>query len=215
MAGGAAESDESMAMTSMHIARAHDGDDTSSAWLVARFSPFLELQAGYRLGENLRRLIGPGDLVNEVWLATLPRLGDLIPRDGRWTPVLLKFLATVLLNKVNKMLTRQARERSRRRDLTGEGTGVEPLDRFPSPVTSVAREAERDEVGLLVRGALQELDPQEQEILVLFGIEQLPNQDIARRLGVKPSTASMRYRRALDKLKRVLPRSLLDELPAG
>ena len=110
--------------TSVHIARAHDGDEASRAWIVARFSPFLLMQARYRLHGGLRRICTPEDIVDEVWLVTLPRLGDLRPRDGTWKPVLLKFLGTTLLNQVNTLLTRHLRERSR----TAQPS--EPVQRF-------------------------------------------------------------------------------------
>ena len=112
--------------TSIHIARAHDGDEGSRAWLVARFTPLLEVQAGYRLQGDLRRLCDPEELVDEVWLVTLPRLGDLRPRDGHWKPVLLKFLATTLLNKVNSMMMRHLRERARRVEPGGEADDAAP-----------------------------------------------------------------------------------------
>ena len=38
------------------------------------------------------------DLVQEVWAVALPRLKDLVPRDDRLTPVLVRFLSQTLLN---------------------------------------------------------------------------------------------------------------------
>lgn len=204
--------------TSMHIARAHDGDEVSRAWIVARFSPFLLMQARYRLQRVPHPLCSAEDLVDEVWLATLPRFGDLRPRGDTWKPVLMKFLGTTLLNKVNTLLMRQVREGNRRAWLSagsGSSAGGDPLDRLPSPWTTVVSRAVRDEVGQLVRDALEELAPAEREILVLRGIEQVHNQDAARLLGLEPSAATKRYRRALAKLEGRLPRSVLDELPGA
>ena len=73
--------------------------------------------------------------------------------------------------------------------------------------------AARHEVGQVVRETLEGLDQSEREILVLRGIEQVSNQEVSRRLGLQPSTATMRYQRALAKLEKRLPRSVVAELP--
>lgn len=73
--------------TSIHVRRAHAGERESLAWLITRFSSLLRLQASYRLRGTLRRIYDPDDLVDDVWVAVLPRLGDLEERGGRMTPV--------------------------------------------------------------------------------------------------------------------------------
>src|SRR5262245_47363366 len=88
-------------LTSFHVQRAESGDAESLDWIVRRLSPLLLAQADFRLGPRLRRLHDPEDLVSTVWAITLPRLGELGAREGRKTPVLLSFLTTTLLNRVN------------------------------------------------------------------------------------------------------------------
>ena len=85
------------------------GEQASLAWVVAHFTPFLRLQAGYRIQGGMRRHHDPDDIVDEVWMIVLPRLAELQERDGHCTPVLMKFLATTLLHRVNNHLTRYLR----------------------------------------------------------------------------------------------------------
>jgi RNA polymerase sigma factor (sigma-70 family) len=200
--------------TSRHIRGAIRGNDTSLAWVVARFSPFLRAQAEYRLKAPLRRFLDPEDLVQDVWLVTLPRLVDLVPRNERFTPVLLKFLSTTLLRKVNDALTHHLA--GPRRVASGEpstapGTRVNQL---PASVTDALGRLQRDDTVRAMEEALCQLKPHEREVLILRGIEQVPNRRVARLLGLEPSTVAMRYCRALLALRRRMPDSLFDELPA-
>ena len=96
------------AVTTIHVQRAKHGDEASLDWVVRRFTPLLLAQARYRLGASLRTHYDPEDLVSEVWAIALPRLPDLTVRDGRATPVLVKFLATTLLFRVNSLMRKLA-----------------------------------------------------------------------------------------------------------
>jgi len=207
--------EEEDGLTSYHIRRAGAGDEASLAWIVARFTPFLRTQADYRLRGPLRRFCEPADVVDEVWAAVLPRLADIRSRNEHWTPVLLRFLSTTLLHKVNHLLTQYARSTkiaggSSRSAVSGRGV----LERLPDKVTSVLTHAMRDEACKLLRDAIERLEPHEREILVLRGIEQLPHAEIASFLGEAVGAVTMCYHRTLEKLRASLAGSILDELPA-
>jgi RNA polymerase sigma-70 factor (ECF subfamily) len=196
-------------LTSIHIRGARDGDGASRDWIVARFTPLVRAQAEYRLAGPLKRLYDADDLVNEVWIVVLPKLSSLEARDGRWTPVLLRYMSTTLLHKVNglfrKHRTREAIDGGHEGD---SGTRTKARAEFTGPSTSI----DRDEACRRVRACIERLEPAEREIIVLRGIEQLSNQTVASLLAENPSTVSMRYARALDKLRRWLPDSVFGEL---
>lgn len=204
------EPDDALPPTSLHVRRAAGGDAESLSWIVGRFSPLLLAQARYRMGGVLRNAYDPEDVVNEVWAAALPRLAGLQARDGRHTPVLMKFLSTTLLYHVNNLLRRQCvRE------------GPEPAPAAPTAselgaeATGVLSRAVRDELRGLVLEALDALSEDDRRILVLRGFEQRPNQEVAEALGLLPNTVAVRYRRALEKLRRELPGSIFAELDDG
>lgn len=201
-------------LTSVHLRRAGEGDAASRDWVVTRFSPFLMLQARYRLRGRLVGICLAEDLVDEVWLTVLPRLGDLRPRDDHLKPVFLKFLGTTLLNHLNNHLTRHLRREGHRTRLADPSSGgIEPLDRIAARASGVVTQAQRHEADAILHEALEGLDARDQEILVLRGIEQLPNHEVCATLDLAPSAVAMRYRRALDRLKMRLPPSLFETLP--
>jgi len=190
-------------LTSFHVRRAREGEQESLSWVVSRFTPFLRVQAEYRVRGGLQRHYDPEDLVNEVWAIVLPRIDRIREQDGHCTPVFLKYLASTLLNRVNDHLTRYLRTDARRSMSAGG---------LPAVTTSVMTAAERSEACEMLYEALQQLEPDERELLVLRGIEQHPNRDVARRIGSEPSTVTKRYQRLLKKLRGRLPCSILDEL---
>jgi RNA polymerase sigma-70 factor (ECF subfamily) len=55
-----------------------------------------------------------------------------------------------------------------------------------------------------VQEALNSMDPLDREVLVLRHFEHLSNDETALTLGLKKSTASQRYIRALKRLKEIL-----------
>lgn len=191
--------------TSLHIDRARSGDPQSREFLVDRFGPVLLAQANYRLRGTLRSLCEPEDLVQEVWLTVLPRLSDLTARDGRWTPVVLRFLATTLVRKINHLLRKRIA-------VTGAESTPSTAPGLAALQPGVASHASRREQWTTVMAAIGQLSDDEQELLVLRGIEQLSNQEIARKLGIKDYEATRRYQRALARLRTSLPESVFAEM---
>jgi len=193
-------------LTTLHVQRARTGDGASLEWIVTRFTPLLLAQARYRLGPTLAAHADPEDVVQDVWATALPRLAGLGLRDGRATPVLLRFLCTTLLHRVNNLLRRAATAAASATP-TGAGTSAVPAD-TPGPRTrAIAHEGAR-----LVLAAIDELGERDRELVVLRGIEQNDVADVASALGLSPNATAQAYRRALARLRERLPDSVFAEL---
>lgn len=190
--------------TSMHVRRAIGGDDHSLAWLVERLSPLLTAQARYRLGPKLAARCDAEDVVHDAWLTTLPRINELSARDGRFTPVLLKFLSTTILNRVRNMLREYARH----------GTESLPPMELSSERSGAVTQAIRHERAGAMHDVLNSLDSKDREIILLRGVEQQPAKVVSVVLEISEEAVSKRYRRALEKLRSRLPQSVFDELVA-
>ncbi len=197
---------EEVDRTTVFVRRAVDGDGAGVEWVIDHFTPLLLVAAERRLGPHLRRFYDPEDVVNELWVATMPRLGDLVEREGRLTPVLLRFLSTALVSRINNLARTFARHRPSA-DAAQAG-GDEP----PSPFTGVVTRASRGDTALHVRQLLAALPETDREILILRGIEQNSNQEVARRLGIDPNAAAVRYHRALERVRSRLTGTPFDEI---
>ncbi len=200
-------------VTSLHVRRAIEGERVSLEWIVEHFTPLLMTQARYRLSRHLQGLYDPEDLVQKVWAAALPKLGNIVAREGRFTPVLLRFLGTILLRSYQHLIEKHvagkpgvvelggsnAEERGDSREITADVAGV---------VTQCMR---RESVGR-IDAMLLALTPAHREILILRAIEEMPYAVAASKLGVDEGTLRMRYARALAELRDCLPPSFIDEL---
>lgn len=200
-------------LTTLHVRRAVDGDGASLGWLVERLSPALHLQARYRLRGPVSTWCDPADLVQEVWAIALARLPDLVARDGRMTPVLVRFLSTTLLHRANQVIEAYLRGDRPHRDASLAGApsapGLDPAARSRDGVSTAAM---RGELRAAVRDAIDGLSPEDHQVVVLRGIEQLSNNKVAEILGVQPSTATVRYQKALERLRSRLPDSVFADL---
>lgn len=194
----------------MHLRRAASGDTDSTAWIVERFTSILLAHAAQRLGPGLRKHHDPEDVVADVWAIALPKLSELDLTPGRETGTVLKFLTTTLMYRVNNLVRKQIRrvqQRSRVSDAEEDH-----LSQLPRETTGIVTRAVRAERRYAVRTGLEKLDPVDRDVVLLRGIEQRSNQDVADSLSMKPDTVSHRYRRALMKLRAMVPLAILDDL---
>lgn len=203
-------------LTTIQVRGAAGGDATCLDWLVRHLTPWLLTAARYRLGRRLRAICDPEDVVADVWTVTLPRLGELAARDGRVTPVLLKFMSTTLLHKVNRLLERH---------VFGKPPVVSPgalatdasaagLDQIQDLATAVISRAVRSERRTAVLAAIDALSDDDREVLILRGIEQQPLAVVAAELELDPGTVAVRFHRALKRLRSALPDPIVEELLA-
>lgn len=199
-------------VTTFHVRQAREGNVESLQWLVEKFSPLLLASARYRLGKNLSTLYDPEDIVNDVWLVALPRLPELPSRDARYTPVLLKFLTTTLLFRINNLVEKHIRGKPQKEQGKGSETSFsDPVNELAASQTIIIRRVLRGEVGEFLKEGLDRLEDKDRELVILRGIEQRPYKEIATLLGRDRKVLAVQYQRALDKLRSLLPGSIFEE----
>lgn len=192
--------------TTVMVQAARGGERGAVAMVIERFTPWLLLQARYRLRGRLAALIAAEELVQETWLIALPRLADLRPREGRLTPVLVRFLATTLRHRLRQQIERQ---------LSGRrwATSLEPEDqRLLGTVGTACGQAIVRERGELLWRELRQLSERDQAVLVLRGLEGAPFAVVASLLHIDEGAAAAAYRRACERLRERLDPLLRDDL---
>lgn len=199
--------------TSVHLQNARHGDRESLGWILARFSPLLLAQAEYRLRGRLRHVCDPEDLVNEVWVRVLPRLLTLSAEGPAANPQFLKYLSTALLRRVRDLAEKHIVGKPRTQAWRPDDSERNPLqESLAAEVSGVVTRVARKEVSAEVHDALKVLSPRQREIVILRGIEQNPNQEVAVVLGMSANGVAVAYRRARDLLAKHLPPELQDAL---
>ncbi len=74
------------------------------------------------------------------------------------------------------------------------------LGNFASP----SQVAMHDEVSVQLDQAIESMEPIDREVLALRHFEELTNSEVAEVLDIQQKAASIRYRRALKRLKEIL-----------
>jgi RNA polymerase sigma-70 factor (ECF subfamily) len=196
----------------MQVRRAREGDVESQAWLIRRFSPLLIANARYRMWRNLRDYYDPEDIVNDVWLVALRKLPELTPREGRCTPVLLRFLSTTLVNRINELVRKHLRGKPHKvAAIEKSGGGTDAADRLPDETRGLLSRIIQEEEKDAVTEAIEALPDRDRELVVLRGIEQLPYRHISQTLGGEENALAVAYHRAIMKLRRALAGSVFNE----
>ena len=185
------------------LTRAAEGNLEAYGWLVARFTPLLLASARRRHLKSFRAALDPEDVVQDVWVRSLPHLTKLDTRGRPAHLALLGYLTVAIANRYRDLALKAARDLP----LTVEN---DPIDNATAQTTGVVSKAARNEQCDQLREALEDLDGVDRDIVVLRGIDQLPADAVASILNMRPNTVSKRYQRVLPKLRRRLPASLRD-----
>jgi len=164
----------------------------------------VQAQVRKRLGPLLRRQHDTEDIMQSTLLQALraaPRF--LVSDRDQLRGLLVRMVENALRVQANHQ-RRQKRDIRREQPLQA-AAGDTVLDLDPmATVTNPGAAAERTETRDWVRLALELLDTDDREVIVLRDYDELPFGEIAERLGAAEDTVRMRYRRALPKLAKTL-----------
>ena len=187
---------------------ARNGDETALAVLIERHRDRLERMVRLRMDRRLQGRVDPADVVQDAYLAVRGKFPQS-SADPR-----LPFFLWLRLEVGQKLvdlhrfhLGTQMRdagmEVSLHRGALPQVTLLSLAEHLLGKLTSASHSAMRAELKIRVQGALNSMDPQDREVLVLRHFEELSNSEAAQVMGIKPSAACNRYVRALKRLKDV------------
>jgi RNA polymerase sigma-70 factor, ECF subfamily len=191
------------------VDRLRAGDDEALAALFAQHRARLLRMVEFRLHARLRGRVEAEDILQEAYLDAAQRLHHFAADASRSFFIWLRMVVTQTLIDVHRQhLGAQMRDAARElgagrapfSQTTSFSLAAGLLGRFTSP-TLAARRAEMAEQ---LRAALDGMDPIDREVLALRHFEELTNSEVAEELGIQQKAASIRYVRALRRLKDLL-----------
>ncbi len=194
--------DEPLDETEELVRRVGQQDSRALEELFSRHRERLRRMVSMRLDRRLRGRVDDSDVLQEVYLDACRRLDEYLAAPKVNFFVWLRGLAGQKLFDLHRHhLGTQARDprrevafgRSQMPDATSAVIAIELLGNIKTP----SQEVIEAEMELRLQKALEGMDPQDREVLVLRHFECLTNAEIAHELGIKSSTASKRYMRAL------------------
>jgi RNA polymerase sigma-70 factor (ECF subfamily) len=185
--------------------RARGGDRAAFEELFRRYSDELRQAIGLRLDRRLQARLDVSDVLQDTYLEAVRRLPAYLQGPevsfGLWLRWLARDRLLVLhrhhlgtdMRSVRRELPLLPADSSAQflRGLGGAGPS-------PSQVIGAVEVAEQ------LRRALEQLDDDEREVILMRHFEHLANRDIAWLLGLSESAAHKRYARALLRLRGIL-----------
>jgi RNA polymerase sigma-70 factor (ECF subfamily) len=176
--------------------------------LLAAHRDGLRRMIGLRLDPALAARVDASDIVQDVLLEAHRRLNDYLRQPAMPFQLWLRHIAKDHMIDAHRR-HRQAQRRSldREQPLAGRlpddssfELAGQLMDGEPTPATA----AIRHELQGRMEAALTQLDEDDREVILLRHGEQLSNQEVAAVLGLTEPAASMRYLRAVRRLRAAL-----------
>jgi RNA polymerase sigma-70 factor (ECF subfamily) len=189
--------------------RLRSGDTEALAELFARERERLWRIIHFRLAEPLRGRLGPEDVLQEAFVAASQRLSHYANSPATSPFIWLRMIVNQTLIDLHRQhLGAQMRDAAREVSIDnvpyGQATSASVAIQLVGAFTSPSGAAARADLLGLVQAAIERMDPIDREVLALRHFEELSNSEVAEALGIEQKAASIRYIRALRRLKEIL-----------
>lgn len=188
------------------LAGAHGGDEAAVNRLMERHRDALRRMVQLRLDQRIQRRIDVSDIVQDVLVEANRRLQDYLAKPVMPYHLWLRQIAQDRIIDAHRRHRASAkrsvdRERPLAVPAANDRSTMELAAQLAGRELTPAAAATQKELARVVSAAIAELPEQDCEIIVMRHYEQLTNQEIAQALGLTEPAASMRYLRAIRKLK--------------
>lgn len=189
--------------------RLQEGDGQALAELFSSQRERLWRIVHFRMDDRLRGRIDPDDVLQDAYLAAVQRLAHY--KEGTYTVPFL-WLRAILKQTLIDLHRRHvgAQRRAADRDVALDASphlqasATSMAIHLIGKLTSPSQAAVRSEMVATIEKAMANMDPIDQEVLALRHFEELGNSEVAEVLGIEQKAASIRYVRAVRRLKEIL-----------
>lgn len=186
------------------IAAFRAGDAAAGDTLLRRFEPWLRLVARLQLESRFRAKFDPADVVQQALLEAVrafPQFrGD---SEGELAAWLRQILAHALAREIRRYAGTAKRNPACEVPLDQELTRTAQRlgDQLAATGTSPSQRLVKREQGVLLAQVLERLPEDFREVIILRHLEDLPHEEVARRMGRSPGAVRMLWVRALARLR--------------
>lgn len=190
------------------VRQAAQGDQVAVNDLMERHRQALRKLIHFRLDRRIANRIDASDVVQDVLLEANNRLGEYVTGPSMPFHLWIRQLAKDRMIDLHRRHHAQKRSVDKEQPLQAAAFG----DRSSLDLAAQLRDDELTPAAATIRKELEErflqaldqLEEDDREIVVMRNIEQLGNNEAAEALGLSPAAAGMRYLRAIRKLKSIL-----------
>lgn len=191
------------------LAGAKVGDPDAINRLMERHRDSLRRMVQLRLDQKIQRRIDVSDVVQDVLVEANRRLQDYLANPVMGFHLWLRQIAQdriIDAHRRHRVSAKRSvdRERPLAVPAAGDHSTMELAAQLAGRELTPATAAMQAEMAKVVEAAIAKLPDQDCEIIIMRHYEQLSNQEIAQALGLTEPAASMRYLRAIRRLKELM-----------
>jgi RNA polymerase sigma-70 factor (ECF subfamily) len=190
------------------VERVYAGEHKGLAELFEHFRFQLETMIRLRMDAKVASRVDPADILQEAYLDACQQLSSFVASRSTSTNVYI-WLRGIVFQRMLKGV--RAHKGTQRRtvemELSLPDHSSADLARMlvagdPSPGKLV----QAQELSEILKHAIEQMKEDDREVILLRHFENLSNREVAEVLGIRETTATMRYGRALVRLKEQLQR---------
>jgi len=191
------------------LVNVRDGQSLAIEQLMDRHRNSLRRMIQLRLDQRIMQRMDVSDVIQDVLMEANRRLNDYLANPVIPFHLWIRQIAKDRIIDAHRR-HRVSAKRSIDREQGQPGKGppdqstIELANQFRDQALTPAAAATQRELAQQIESAVQLLRENDREIILMRHYEQLNNQEIAQSLGLTEPAASMRYLRALKRLREVI-----------
>jgi len=195
--------------TQQILADVRQGDLDAVNRLMDRHRESIRRMIQMRLDNKIQRRIDVSDVVQDVLVEANRRLQNYLENPQMSFHLWLRQIAKDRIIDAHRRHRGSAkrsvdREKPLAVQAADDHSTMQLLDQLRDPELTPAAAATQQEMARAVERSIAALGDQDAEIIIMRHYEQLSNQEIAQALGLTEPAASMRYLRAVRRLREML-----------
>ncbi len=188
------------------LVAARDGDSDAVNRLLEKHRAPIRRLVELRLDRKVQQRVDVSDVVQDVMIEASGRLDRYLEDPAMAFHLWLRQIAwdrIIDTYRRHRVSAKRSMDREQPMAVAGnpDSSTMELAIQLCDPGLTPAAAATQREIAVKVEDAIERLGDTDREIILMRHYEHLSNQEIAEVLGVNPPAASMRYLRALRKLK--------------
>jgi len=188
--------------------QAKQGESSAVDQLLDHHRTSLRRMIDLRLDPALARRVDASDIVQDVLLEASKRLADYVKNPAMPFHLWLRHIAKdhiIDMHRKHRLAQRRSIDKEQSiRPALADQSSMDLAAQFIDQELTPASAAIRQELQRRLEGAVAEMDEDDREMILMRHFEQLSNQEVATELGLSEAAASMRYLRAIRRLRTLL-----------
>lgn len=196
--------------TDVLLTAARQGDPDAINQLLDRHRGGIRRLVEMRLDRKVQRRVDVSDVVQEVLVEASGRLDKYLDDPVMAFHLWLRQIAwdhIIDTYRRHRVSAKRNMDREQALNVGGNQVDESSVDlaiQLCDPAMTPAAVATQREIASRVEAAIEKLDDADREVILMRHYEHLSNLEIAEVLGLNPPAASMRYLRAVRRLRTVL-----------